>query len=171
MLSLIGAASLPSLNRVLTLHIYSSYMCLAFIRYFTTCLDRSSRINQRFIQPADGKMVVGIIIITVIPSVLWTSAMFIFGPVTGNMLHFRISNDTKQVDVLQDVPEEAREQNGAVIALNVVAALQLTTMFLLYVRILAKAYMSTLNVARKLPGAETRRTGGKINRYCHCFIK
>ena len=89
------------------------------------------------------------------------SALFFFDSATGEVYHFKISNETKAIVAFQDIPQEEREKSGAVIALNCTGAAQLIVTFLLYARIIYKTYSSTLNVALDHSKTESQNKSGR----------
>ena len=123
-----------------SLTIYCSYMLLALIRYASACLERASKINQKALQLVDKKMAIGIIISAVVPSVLWSCAMFFGDSATAKMPDFKLSNETKEIAVVQVLPDE--QDNIAMIALKCAAVAQLVVTLILYIKIVYTSYNS-----------------------------
>lgn len=128
-------------------------MMLAFFRYISVCLHANSWCSKQTALTPTIKSVLGILVMLLTPSIIWTASMFFGCPAAGKVWNFTPtsnSTNTSNITAFQDVTEKDRGRGkSGITVMAIFLILQLIVTLFLYIKICHTCFKSTRNISLK----------------------
>ena len=134
-------------------------MLLAFIRYVTVCLDKSSWWQKKVDTKPNLKIICVFLSAIIFPSIMWTSTMYFGSDATGKLWYFKPqinANESYSVIAFQAIQEHKRYNTSMAVVITTACLLSLQLTITLYfcIKISLTSLRTTIAIALKDNGSE-----------------